>query len=327
MGIAVHHAGLSLDDRRAVEDLYTAKKLRVLVATSTLAVGVNLPAHMVVIKGVKLFQNGETREYSDLEILQMMGRAGRPQFDDEGIAMILCEAELESKYRALAHGTTTIESSLHRNLVEHLNSEICLRTITDIKSARDWLRRSFLFQRIQKNPQHYDIGKEENESWQDKVDAIVMESIYSLRDSQLIMYTMEDGALCSTEYGDIMSKFYICQTTMYSILQLPGTATIRQILEMMSCSKELADLKLRGGERQMYEKIRCHNDIRFPVRKVTGTSDKVFLLVQAILAGLPLNSPEFRNTEGQPYLEAISIFRHFSRIATGELYLVECAAT
>lgn len=246
----------------------------------------------------------------------MMGRAGRPQFDDEGIAMILCEAELESKYRALAHGTTTIESSLHRNLVEHLNSEICLRTITDIKSARDWLRRSFLFQRIQKNPQHYDIGKEENESWQDKVDAIVMESIYSLRDSQLIMYTMEDGALCSTEYGDIMSKFYICQTTMYSILQLPGTATIRQILEMMSCSKELADLKLRGGERQMYEKIRCHNDIRFPVRKVTGTSDKVFLLVQAILAGLPLNSPEFRNTEGQPYLEAISIFRHFSRIAT-----------
>ncbi|KAI6028575.1 hypothetical protein F5J12DRAFT_889093 [Pisolithus orientalis] len=328
MGIAVHHAGLSLDDRRAVEDLYTAKKLRVLVATSTLAVGVNLPAHMVVIKGVKLFQNGETREYSDLEILQMMGRAGRPQFDDEGIAMILCEAEVESKYRALAHGTTTIESSLHRNLVEHLNSEICLRTITDLKSARDWLRRSFLFQRIQKNPQHYDIGKEENESWQDKVDAIVMESIYSLRDSQLIMYTMEDGALCSTEYGDIMSKFYICQTTMYSILQLPGTATIRQILEMMSCSKEYMISPNHYSSKmtvpslttqispKMYEKIRCHNDIRFPIRKVTGASDKVFLLVQAILAGLPLNSPEFRNTEGQPYLEAISIFRHFSRIAT-----------
>ncbi|KAI6045611.1 hypothetical protein EDC04DRAFT_2888628 [Pisolithus marmoratus] len=310
MGIAVHHAGLNLDDRRAVEDLYTAKKLRVLVATSTLAVGVNLPAHMVVVKGVKLFQNGETREYSDLEVLQMMGRAGRPQFDDEGIAMILCEAELENKYRALVHGTTTIESSLHRNLVEHLNSEICLRTITDLQSARAWLRRSFLFQRIQKNPQHYDVGKEENESWQDKVDAIVMESIYNLRDTQLITYTVEDGTLCSTEYGDIMSKFYICQST------LPGTATIRQILEMMSCSKELADLKLRNGEKQMYERIRCHNDIRFSVRKIAGTSDKVFLLVQAILAGLPLNNPEFGKTEGQPYLEAISIFRHFSRIAT-----------
>ncbi|KAI6127699.1 hypothetical protein EV401DRAFT_1854086 [Pisolithus croceorrhizus] len=295
MGIAVHHAGLNMDDRKAVEDLYTAKKLRVLVSTSTLAVGVNLPAHMVVIKGVKLFQNGETREYSDLEILQMMGRAGRPQFDDEGIAMILCEAELESKYRALAHGTTTIESSLHRNLVEHLNSEICLRTITDLESARNWLRRSFLFRRIQKNPQHYNIGKEESESWQDKIDAIVMENIYSLRDTQLITYTVEDGTLCSTEYGDIMSKFYICQTTMHSILQLPATATIRQI---------------------MYEKIRCHNDMRFPVRKVTGTSDKVFLLAQAILAGLPLNNPEFRNTDSQPYLEAISIFRHFSRIVT-----------
>lgn len=212
MGIAVHHAGLNLDDRKAVEDLYTAKKLRVLVSTSTLAVGVNLPAHMVVIKGVKLFQNGETREYSDLEILQMMGRAGRPQFDDEGIAMILCEAELETKYRALVHGTTTIESSLHRNLVEHLNSEICLRTITDLESARDWLRHSFLFRRIQKNPQHYNIGKEESESWQDKIDAIVMESIYNLRDTQLITYTAEDGTLCSTEYGDIMSKVgFVCE--------------------------------------------------------------------------------------------------------------------
>lgn len=165
--------------------------------------------------------------------------------------MILCEAELETKYRALVHGTTTIESSLHRNLVEHLNSEICLRTVTDLKSARDWLRHSFLFRRIQKNPQHYNIGKEESESWQDKIDAIVMESIYNLRDTQLITYTAEDGTLCSTEYGDIMSKFYICQATMHSILQLPATATIRQILEMMSCSKELADLKLRSGERQV----------------------------------------------------------------------------
>ncbi|KIK31009.1 hypothetical protein PISMIDRAFT_5571, partial [Pisolithus microcarpus 441] len=326
MGIAVHHAGLNLDDRKAVEDLYTAKKLRVLVSTSTLAVGVNLPAHMVVIKGVKLFQNGETREYSDLEILQMMGRAGRPQFDDEGIAMILCEAELETKYRALVHGTTTIESSLHRNLVEHLNSEICLRTITDLESARDWLRHSFLFRRIQKNPQHYNIGKEESESWQDKIDAIVMESIYNLRDTQLITYTAEDGTLCSTEYGDIMSKFYICQATVRKAL-LPATATIRQILEMMSCSKELADLKLRSGERQVYEKIRCHNDVRFPVRKVSGTGDKVFLLVQAILAGLPLNSPEFRNTEAQPYLEAISIFRHFSRIVTAEVAIVKRCGT
>lgn len=73
-------------------------------------------------------------------------------------------------------------------------------------------------------------------------------------------------------------------------------------------------MKLRGGERQMYEKIRQHNDIRFPIRKISTAKDKIFLLVQAILAGLPLSSPEFKASDSQPYLEAISIFRHLSRI-------------
>lgn len=83
----------------------------------------------------------------------------------------------------------------------------------------------------------------------------------------------------------------------------------------------------------MYEKLRRHSDIRFPPKKTAGTSDKVLLLiqvrilawsghrfsedVQAILAGLPLNSPEFKPTDGQPYLEAISVFRHGTRIVTG----------
>jgi len=140
-----------------------------------------------------------------------------PNRDDEGIAIILCESELQSKYRALVQGTTTIESNLHRNLVEHLNSEICLGAITDCKNAKDWLCRSFFFCRIQKNPQHYDIGKVENETWQEKIDSIVMEAIYILRDTQLIAYNEKDGMLCSTEYGDIMSKVRsICVRTSYA---------------------------------------------------------------------------------------------------------------
>ncbi|KAH7889514.1 hypothetical protein F5I97DRAFT_1994977 [Phlebopus sp. FC_14] len=320
MGIAVHHAGLTIDDRKVVEELYIQKTLRVLVATSTLAVGVNLPAHLVVIKGVKLYQNGEMREYSDLDVVQMMGRAGRPQFDAEGIAIILCETELEHKYRALAQGTTTLESRLHENLTEHLNSEIGLGTISNVETAKDWIRRSFLFRRIQKNPQHYDIGKEETQTWQEKIDEVVIQSIYSLRETRLITFSERDGGLCSTEYGDIMSKFYIRQSTMRCILGLPSSASIREILEMISCCEELADLKLRGGEKQLYEKIRRLDDIRFPPKKVSCTSDKIFLLIQAVLAGLSLNNPEFKAPEGQPYLEAVSIFRHVSRIATGETF-------
>ncbi|KAG2147242.1 Sec63 Brl domain-containing protein [Suillus cothurnatus] len=316
LGIGVHHAGLTIDDRRTIEDLYLRKVLRVLLATSTLAVGVNLPAHLVVIKGVKLYQNGESKEYSDLDIMQMMGRAGRPQFDTEGVAIILCETELESKYRDLVQGTTPLESSLHTNLTEHLNSEIGLGTITDVKTAQQWLLRSFLYRRIQKNPQHYNIGKDDHQSWQDKMDTIVMDSIEQLRETGLVTYSPRDGELGSTEFGDIMSRFYIRRGTMKAILDLSPTASLREILEMISASEELSDLKLRSGEKQVYEKIRRHNDIRFTVKKIQGTSDKVFLLLQAVLGGLPLNSAEYRSGESQPCLEALSVFRHVGRIAT-----------
>ncbi|KAJ7256507.1 Sec63 Brl domain-containing protein [Mycena haematopus] len=317
-GIGVHHAGLTIDDRRAVEDLYLKGLLRVVVATSTLAVGVNLPAHTVVIKGVQIFQNNVSAEYSDLDVMQMLGRAGRPQFDKDGIAIIICETDLEKKYRELVQGKTIVESSLHNNLSEHINSEIGLGTITNIRSAKEWLRSSFLFQRIQKNPAHYALGKGENQTWEERVDDMVMQSVEKLRDTKLIAEAQagdKSGALASTEFGDIMSKFYVRQSTMGLILALPEHPTLRNILEMISGSEELSETKLRASEKTVYNKLRKHNDIRFEVKKVEKTSDKVFLLIQAVLGGISLNSPEYKSSDSQPSLEAFSVFKHIARIA------------
>lgn len=76
-GIGIHHAGLTLEDRQLTENLFLHGTLKCLFATSTLAVGVNLPAHTVIIKGVETWDNGDWREYSDLDVMQMMGRAVR----------------------------------------------------------------------------------------------------------------------------------------------------------------------------------------------------------------------------------------------------------
>lgn len=64
---------------------------QVLIATATLAWGVNFPAHLVVVKGTEYY-DGKVKRYVDMpitDILQMMGRAGRPQFDNQGIAVVL----------------------------------------------------------------------------------------------------------------------------------------------------------------------------------------------------------------------------------------------
>ena len=76
-GVAFHHAGLDLPDRHAIEKGFLEGQIHVICCTSTLAVGVNLPCHLVVIKNTVCYQDDGIREYADLEIIQMMGRAGR----------------------------------------------------------------------------------------------------------------------------------------------------------------------------------------------------------------------------------------------------------
>ncbi|XP_036344194.1 probable ATP-dependent DNA helicase HFM1 [Rhagoletis pomonella] len=88
-GIAYHHAGMSLTDRNQIEDSFRQGNLMVLLCTNTLAMGVNLPARLVVIKSTEYYHQGKMMEYPESTLLQMIGRAGRPQYDTKGVAVIL----------------------------------------------------------------------------------------------------------------------------------------------------------------------------------------------------------------------------------------------
>ena len=76
-GVAFHHAGLDSADRSAVQKAFSDGQISVICCTSTLAVGVNLPCHLVIIKNTVTWQEEGLKEYADLEVMQMIGRAGR----------------------------------------------------------------------------------------------------------------------------------------------------------------------------------------------------------------------------------------------------------
>ncbi|XP_031410613.1 probable ATP-dependent DNA helicase HFM1 isoform X3 [Meleagris gallopavo] len=156
-GVAYHHAGMELSDRKIIEGVFTAGDLPVLFTTSTLAMGVNLPAHLVIIKSTMHYVGGMFEEYSETDILQMIGRAGRPQFDTMATAVIMTRLSTREKYIQMLNGADIIESSLHKHLVEHLNAEIALRTVTDVTVALEWIRSTFLYIRALKNPTHYGL--------------------------------------------------------------------------------------------------------------------------------------------------------------------------
>jgi len=80
-GMAFHHAGLVSKQRHLVEEEFIKGALKVIVATPTLAMGVNTPAFRVIIRDLHRF-DGYMQEISVFEYMQMSGRAGRPDFHD-----------------------------------------------------------------------------------------------------------------------------------------------------------------------------------------------------------------------------------------------------
>jgi helicase len=98
-GVAFHHAGLDNKERALVEDYFKDNLLKVIVATPTLAAGVNLPARRVIIRDYRRFeQNRGSYPIPVLEYKQMAGRAGRPKYDTYGEAVLFSRTEPEHDF-------------------------------------------------------------------------------------------------------------------------------------------------------------------------------------------------------------------------------------
>ncbi|MBC7107185.1 MAG: DEAD/DEAH box helicase [Methanomassiliicoccales archaeon] len=98
-GIAFHHAGLTNEQRKLVEKSFRNGTIKCIIATPTLAAGINLPARMVVIRDVYRYESDVGNvSIPVLEIKQMCGRAGRPRFDPYGEAVLIARNESEMSF-------------------------------------------------------------------------------------------------------------------------------------------------------------------------------------------------------------------------------------
>lgn len=232
-GIAFHHAGLSLDDRRTVEHGFLNGNINIICSTSTLAVGVNLPCYLVIIKNTVCWTDSGVQEYPDLEMMQMLGRAGRPQFETSACAVILTRNERVNYYEKMVSGTGLLESSLHLNLIDHLNAEIGLGTVRDMPSAKKWLAGTFLFVRLRSNPSHYRMEENNNTHCHDEdelLEQICHKDIKLLQDADLIT---REGRLKCTEFGDAMARYCIKFETMKVVLSMPPKAKMSEIVSIL----------------------------------------------------------------------------------------------
>jgi helicase len=98
-GAAFHNAGLTNVQRKTVERAFKEGHIKCIIATPTLAAGINLPARRVIIRDYRRYEsNIGSIPIPNLEIKQMSGRAGRPRYDDVGEAVLVAKSEKESNF-------------------------------------------------------------------------------------------------------------------------------------------------------------------------------------------------------------------------------------
>src|SRR3954465_10406824 len=95
-GIGIHHAGILPRYKQLVEQLALERLIKFVVSTETIAAGINLPARTVVFPALRKFIKKQARLIPAAEYHQMAGRAGRPQFDDRGLAITLAPEQIVS---------------------------------------------------------------------------------------------------------------------------------------------------------------------------------------------------------------------------------------
>lgn len=296
-GVGFHHAGLDCKDRERIQEAFTEGKIPVLISTSTLALGVNLPAHLVIIKGTFQYVNGVCQQYDENQILQMIGRAGRPQFDTEATAVIMTKKALQTKFECYINSSKIVESQLHRCFAENLNTEIYLGLIRNVESAFSWAQSTFLYVRLFKNPQHY--GYMDNWSHTRLVNHLKMSILFEIE--TLIKYDLikknEDDEIVSTQIGRIMAENYVCLATMKRFFEIESGATISLLLQLIcDCNELLQDTQIRNADKLTLNKLNVVDrkanlfGLRYPIRKPLNTAQKkVNCLIQSFLGCNSLN--------------------------------------
>ena len=164
-GIAAHHAGLLPAFKEAVEEAFAAGLVKVVFATETLALGINMPARSVVLERLVKFNGESHADITAGEYTQLTGRAGRRGIDVEGHAVVCWQPGLDP--RALAGLASRRTYPLRSSFTPTYNMAVNLVATVGRERARGLLEQSYaqyqsdrsvvgLSRQIARNAEHID---------------------------------------------------------------------------------------------------------------------------------------------------------------------------
>ena len=238
-GVAFHHAGIIASQRKLIEDAFKANKIKCVVATTTLAMGLNLPSRRVVIRDWWRYESGlGMQPIPTIEIKQMAGRAGRPLFDEYGEAVLVARNKKDESFLFENY----IKGDLER-INSQLGNEAALRThilasiaglfTRNRAELADFLGRTFFA--YQKGTGH--------------LSSLTDEILKFLEEEGMV--TSEKKSLRATRFGGRVSELYIDPLTgviLRDSLQQPKEKDALALLHMITRTPDMMVFSLRKGD-------------------------------------------------------------------------------
>ena len=228
-GTAFHHSGLVNEQRKLIEDAFKANLIKVICSTTTLGLGVNLPAHTVLVRDTTRYSSGEGSSRLGVnEVIQLLGRAGRPKYDTEGRALLIAKTknevnELYRRYISAPPDPITSNLAIIPILRMHVLSFIASRFLITEESIMGFLADTF-------------YGKQYGDMFQmKKIVGMVLKDL-----SEWEFIKKSGNAYTPTRIGERVSELYIDPLSAKCIIDLlPKANGTIPILFMISNTVEM----------------------------------------------------------------------------------------
>lgn len=235
-GVAFHHAGINPSQRRIIENAFRKNRIKLIVSTTTLAMGLNLPSRRVIIKDWWRYQPGMGMQpLPVIEIKQMSGRAGRPKYDEYGESVLISKNRKDERFlfeNYIKGEIERIESRIGSEgaLRTHVLASIAGLFTKDKKELSDFMNKTFFA--FQKDSLH--------------LSSIIDDIITFLINEGMVVY--EKRGLKATRFGHRISELYIDPLTGVIIrdaLLQPKEKNVFPLLHLISSTPDMLTLSVR----------------------------------------------------------------------------------
>lgn len=215
--LAYHHAGVSKEKRTKIETLFKQKKIQIIAATPTLAMGINLPCTNVVMFGLSRWNPHESslKVIEDYLVLQMRGRAGRPQYDTFGRCFFLGDIKELMYAKDVINAQTSMMSQIETMIDEKILALISAEIANSAYDIIEIFKQSFGYKQFLIKDDY--IGKE--------IDFLIKHKFIQV----------EDDELYPTVMGFMCNQMYVKPRTVIEVFNNFRKSSLSDEEDIMSC--------------------------------------------------------------------------------------------